>query len=129
MASTSRGRKRRCQQYLTDDQITNQIGTALLDEEHYDIEKVNGDANGWDDFDIDEIDFEEDAEEICVEESENEESETDEPQNVENETEDEGPHRNRRPRLKDRLVNSLQASLVSENHDDLALPVDKREVS
>ena len=33
------------------------------------------------------------------------------------------------PLFQDRLVNSLQESLVSDNCDDLELPVDKREVS
>ena len=88
--------------------MANQIGSELQDEEQDDLEEVNGDGNGWDDFDIDQIDFEEDAEEIHFDENETEDSETDEPQNVENEAEDEGPHRDRRTRLKDRLVNSLQ---------------------
>ena len=93
MASTLRGRKRLGLQFLTDEQIYNQIGSALQEDDQDDCEEVNGDGNGWDDFDIEETDGEEDAEKILFVENKTEDSENDKLQNGENEAEDEGAQR------------------------------------
>ena len=93
MASTLRGRKRLGQQFLTDEQIYNQIGSALQEDDQDDCEGVNGDGNGWDGFDIKETDGEEDAEKILFDENKTEDSENDKLQNGENEAEDEGAQR------------------------------------
>ena len=122
---------------LTEEQIREKIASLLDESDDDDIDELNGEEDGW-------CDQEGDSDSDSDDEQVDNQPENDE-ENVENiDGQDdvdsgdesdggghgqEGPTRTKRPRLKDRLVNSLDAALNELNYDPYVAPTDKEVVS
>lgn len=124
MASSSRGRR-----YLSDNEIAEQIGTSGgMDEDINDLENLHGEADyGWQDGAQEDT---EEQQQDVEQEVDSDDSDQEVEQNVEdNDNNDNGPQRKRKKKLKDRLVNCLQASLDIDNYDSIELPEENKEAS